>query len=381
MSSIARSKISLSKKDLTKSRIMPVGSRNTVFFHKATLGDYTINLLSMSMPSEINLSQATSEEINSARLYNNKKNLQLVSSLKGTLIQGLDYIITSGHTINLIGSQYSSGADTDEIFVGTINASPVSDIVVASSRSVTKKYNLAVSETTLNLGREYKLSEDGVLKVYVDGVLATKDTDYEEVDAGNGYGSVIEFTTAPDASVIVVDFGVLAITDNNAIGDIESLTGAVVKIAEDLADLASTSPNDYLNANPSEVERRWFGDKVLEIESRYTLDNDVVIDLASQGDFTTGSIRVIRQGKIVTVQMETGFTFPSNSNPGASAVIPTWARPSSRKINTFTVSSSVIYVMIVEPNGNFSFSFRDSSFSGSNQTAIANPDAVITFGV
>jgi hypothetical protein len=269
MSSIAKANISLSKKDLTKSRILPVASRNSVFYHKASLGDQTIDLLALSMPSEINLSQITNEEISDARLYNNRKNLRLVSSSKGELIQGLDYLITSGYTINLIGPGFVSGAEADEIFVGTINAAPVSDLTVASAKTVVKKYVLAIGETTLNLGREYKLSEDGVLKVFVNGVLAQKDADYEEVDAGNGYGSVIEFYVAP-ATIphqILVDFGVVAITDNNAIGDIESLSGSVKKIADDLALVAGTSAEDYLNANPSEVERRWFGDRVLQIDS------------------------------------------------------------------------------------------------------------------
>jgi hypothetical protein len=267
MSSIAKSKISISKKDLTKSRILPVASRNVVFYHKATMGDQTIDLLALNMPSEINLSQATLEEINDARLFNNKKNLALVSSSKGQLIQGLDYLVTSGYTINLIGPGFTSGAEADEIFIGTINAAPISDLAVASAKTVVKSYELAVGETTLNLGREYKLTEDGVLKVFVNGVLAQKDVDYEEVDAGNGYSSVIEFLAAPAINPyqVLVDFGVLAITDSNAIGDIESLAGSVKKLADDLAVVAGTDSLDYLNANPSEVERRWFGDTVLKL--------------------------------------------------------------------------------------------------------------------
>ena len=156
MSSIAKSNISISKKDLNKSRILPVGSRNIVFYHKASEGDLSIDLQALNMPAEVNLSQATLEEINDARLYNNRKNLSLFSSSKGPLIQGLDYIVTSSYTISLIGAVYSGGAEEDEIFAGTINSSPVSDLAVASARSVIKKYTLAIGQTTLNLGREYK---------------------------------------------------------------------------------------------------------------------------------------------------------------------------------------------------------------------------------
>lgn len=272
MSSIAKTNISLSKKDLTKSRIPPVASRNVVFYHKTTGGELSIDLNALSMPSEMPTAvQATAAEISGAQLYTNKKNLDLTSSTKGQLIQHLDYVVTSGYTIQLIGPYLVSGAEIDEIFTGTINSAPISDLVVASARSVDKTYELGIGLTTLNLGREYQVGVNpnddiGSIKVFVNGVLAHRDIDYAEVDAGSGYGTTIEFFSAPVSLPyqIAVDFGVMSITDNDGIGAIESLSGAIKKIADDLAVVAGTSAEDYLTANPSEIERRTFGDMVLD---------------------------------------------------------------------------------------------------------------------
>ena len=282
MSSIAKTNISLSKKDLTKSRIPPVASRNVVFYHKATVGAVTINLLSLTMPSAEmpNAVQATVAEISGAQLTINKKNLSLVSSAKGPLIQNLDYTVVDSTTIQLLSPLYASGAESNELFVGTINSAPISDLVVASAKSITKTYILSVGSTTLNLGQEYKVGENpnedvGIIKVYVNGILAIRGTDYNEVDSGNGYGTTIQFIVAPPTVdyQVVVDFGVMSITDNDAIGAIENLAGSIKKIATDLADIAGTTATDYYTASPSDTERRVFGDKVLSLDSKYDVSS------------------------------------------------------------------------------------------------------------
>jgi hypothetical protein len=294
MSSIAKTSISLSKKDLTKSRVPPVGSRNVVFYHKATVGSLSIDLLALTMPSSDmpNAVQAGIDELSGARLTINKKNLSLQSSTKGQLIQNLDYIVVDSMTISLIGPYIGIGTEYEEIFVGTINCAAISDLVVASSKNVVRSYTLAVGQTTLNLAQEFKVAEYpseniGIVKLFVNGVLAFRNTgnsslildrDYHEVDSGNGYGSTVVFNIAPVgiANQIIVDFGVQAITDFDAIGTIESLSGSVKKIADDLAVIAGTSANDYITANPSDVERRGFGDMVLDHEAAIPIVSDRV---------------------------------------------------------------------------------------------------------
>ena len=300
MSSIAKTSISLSKKDLTKSRISPVGYRNVVFYHKATAGQLIINLAALTLPSAEmpTVVQATPEELAAARLTTNKKNLKLTSSIKGDLIQGLDFIVVDSTTILLIGPYETIGAEVDEIFVGAVVQAPVSDLVVASSKNVVRSYTLPVGQHTLNLAHEFKVNEFsseniGIIKLFVNGVLAqrntgnsaiTLDKDYYEVDSGSGFGSTVYFNVAPVGTPheIIVDFGVQAITDFNAIGTIESLSGSVKKLADDVAVMAGTTAGDYLNANPSEVERRVFGDMVLSLQSTVSTLQSTVLDLQSK---------------------------------------------------------------------------------------------------
>jgi hypothetical protein len=271
MSSIAKTSISISKKDLTKSRIPPVASRNVVFYHQATAGQITIDLNNLTMPSEMpSQVQATNDEISGARLSLNKKNLSVISSANGPLIQGLDYVVADSYTIRLIGIYAGVGSELDEIFVGNINCAPISDLVVATSQDVVKTTTAAIGQTTVNLGNEYKVGANalenvGAVRIWINGVLALRDQDYSEVDSGNGFGSTIELLSTPTLTAwsIVADFGVRAVTDQDALGTIESINGSILKLATDLADVAGTDVTDYLTANPSEVERRTFGDMVL----------------------------------------------------------------------------------------------------------------------
>lgn len=319
MSSIAKTNISLSKKDLEKNRIPSVASRNIVFYHKATLGQLTINLLSLTMPtSEMpNMVQATIDEINGAYLASNKKNLDLVSSIKGNLIQGLDYLVTSSTTIQLIGIYEGFGAEVGEIFKGTVISSPVSNIVVASAKSVNKTYTLAVGQTILNLGLEYQVGVNpnesiGSIKVFVNGILALRNVDYIEVNSGNGSGSTIQFFTPPVSisHSIAVDFGVMSISDNNSIGAIENLSGAVKKIADDLAIVVGGSSTDYLNSNPSEVERRTFGDYVLGLLTRIGI-------LESKYDVTS-ALSLYTKTKWQKKSLTGGFVSNSSNVPSLS---------------------------------------------------------------
>lgn len=314
MSSIAKTSISLSKKDLAKSRISPVGYRNVVFYHKATAAQSTINLMALTLPSAEmpTVVQATTEELGSARLIVNKKNLKLTSSMKGDLIQGLDYIVADSTTILLIGPYETIGAEVDEIFVGTIVQAPVSDLVVASSKNVVRSYTLPVGQNLLNLAHEYRVNEYpseniGIIKIFINGVLAfrntgnssiTLDRDYYEIDSGTSSGSTVYINVAPVgiANEIIVDYGVQAITDFNAIGAIESLSGSVKKIADDLAVIAGTTPGDYLNANPSDVERRGFGDQVLDHEVRIDAAEATITVLDSKYD-TTQNLSVYTKTK------------------------------------------------------------------------------------
>lgn len=324
MSSIANTSISLSKKDLTKSRKSLIASRSIVFYHKATLAQSTIDLNNLSMPSTEMPTQvqATAEEISGSRLTIFKKNLKLVSSANGELIQGLDYLVVDNYTISLIGPYLGVGAEDGEIFVGTVSAAPMSDLTPASAKSVIKTYELAIGSSTLNLGNEYQiglnpLEDIGDMKIWVNGILAIRGQDYNEVDSGNGYGTTIEFLSAPVTVPwqIVVDFGVRSITDLDAMDTIESLAGSINKIATDLADLAGTSVTDYFTASPSEVERRTFGDQMLgmldlEIPIRTGFSTPVPLTIRgftsnpTKGTMAKDEISYYRDGRFAVIRVD-----------------------------------------------------------------------------
>lgn len=342
MSSFTKTNISISKKDLTKSRVTPVASRNIAFYHKATLGQLTINLLSLTMPSEMPTNvQATAAEISGAQLYNNRKNLDLVSSSKGPLIQGLDYIVSSGTTIALIGVGYTSGAELDEIFAATINAAPISDLVVASAKSVVKTYSLAVGQNILNLGLEYQTGVNsseqiGIIKIWVNGVLAIRGEDYAEVDAGSGFGTTVNFYAAP-ATIpyqIVVDFGVMSITDNNAIGTIQSLSSSVLAIANDLAIVAGSQASDYYSASPSDIERRGFGDRVLS-------NSQSIIDLNNSVVSLTNSVAIlaaVQTWQNVTAERSFSTTYTNLTNKPISIMVT----GTSSSVNAVTTTTGIV---------------------------------------
>lgn len=284
MSSIAKTSISLSKKDLANSKNTLRASRNIVFYHKATLGQTVIDLNNLTMPSSEMPSnvQATAEEISGANLTTFKKNLKLISTANGELHQGLDYVVSGGYTITLIGDAYASGAEASEIFIGTVNSSPMSDLTAVTTTDIIKSYNVAIGQTTVNLAQEYQvginpLDNIGAIRVWINGSIALRDVDYSEVQSGTtGYGTTIELLNTPaTAWTVVVDFGRRAITDINAMGAIESLSGAILKIATDLADVAGTTVTDYLTANPSEIERREYGDMVLDHESKLDISTTI----------------------------------------------------------------------------------------------------------
>lgn len=95
------------------------------------------------------------------------------------------------------------------------------------------------------------------------------DGDYYEVDSGNGFGTTIVLNKAPVGALdLVVDYGPTTITNNDSLGTLQSLMGSMIKMAKDLAIVFGGSQSDYLSANPSEVERRTFGDSVLSLLTR-----------------------------------------------------------------------------------------------------------------
>lgn len=282
---IGKNALHVGKKEVATLKAQPLLSKNLMFAHKATLGQTVIDLTNLSTPSEMlanGFVQASTSDILAARLGSTRARLKLVSSLRGALIDYFDYNLPSSSTIVM-----SDELEENEVIVGRFESN--SDLIPVSGERVVKTYTLGIGQTTLNLGQEYKVGRFidqnvGAITVFAGGFQVYRNTlnsdtnldkQYYEVDSGNGYGTLLEFNVPPISFPIevTVDFGYRSISDSNALGTLESLQGSMIKIATDLANLGGTSLSDYLSANPSEIERRTFGDQVLANTKKLELYN------------------------------------------------------------------------------------------------------------
>jgi hypothetical protein len=340
MSTFGKQSISIRKKDVAPSRSPAVATRKIRFAHKATLGQTVIDMNalvtpSLEMPTFVNASAA---EIAAARLTLNRKNLSLRSSLGGMLIQDLDFVPVTATTILLIGNYASVGAADGEIFEGVIDQVPTNDLVVTEGRNIKGTVEVAVGVTTVNLGSIFKINENaamqiGAVKIWRNGVLQARnvgnatagvsaDGNYQEIDAGNGYGTTIELNVAPAVQSDLIQFEIgfqIYNGDLQIFSDLERQQGMIQKIAADAAVAFGNPITDYLTASPSEQERRAFGDQVIDHENRIdTLESNNRHELilsAGNGFGSTGT--VIRRYSTVETSVGSGFTYSDSATTGA----------------------------------------------------------------
>lgn len=295
MSLTGKEDISLSKMDVVESKQFASTTKKLVFAHKCSGGETGINLLSLTVPTELSangFSNPSSAELAAAKMVFNKKSVKVRSSLSGELVQFDHYVIASSTQIQFVGALASMGAQPGEYFVVDLGDVPVNALAVADTRTVTRTYELAVGQTTLNLGDIYEVganldigSQIGAIKVTRNGALQLRnvsnvtaaplaDGNYQEIDNGTGYGATIVFNNAPvgQSDSVVVEFGNQIVSgDKNYIAALETLFGGFYKLAQDAAPIFGNSLSTYLTANPSQVERRAFGDLVLTLQTQMAL--------------------------------------------------------------------------------------------------------------
>jgi hypothetical protein len=278
--------ISFSKEEIKEEVGGSVNTTKTLIFkHQASAGELLINTTALSTPAEAaanGFTQPSLAEVAELQLLVNKKNLKIHSSRGIWLQMYEDFVVQDAHTIRLIGNIADSGGALEgEVF--TVYATPVqaNTVLTTDAKKMYQEYVLPDGQTLLNLGREYSVNTNsayqiGSIRVFRNGqgpllrnvgnVAADPlaDGNYQEIDAGNGIGTTIEFNVAPSGQddVIVVEFGLEYAGDLSIVGDIESLYGAFKKLIEDAAPAFGWPESRYLNFNPSEVERRTFGDLV-----------------------------------------------------------------------------------------------------------------------
>lgn len=296
--------------------------KNIRFAHSATAGQKTIDLNSLVTPPSMlanGFVQPSPVDIAGANLSIVPDNLQLKSS-RGSLIRQEDYEITAAGTINFLNTSPLGvlGAEEGEIFEGilktvTANAQNITDAKTFDTTA--DDTNFTPGDTLINVGVAYKVNDNpfhqtGEVRAYKNGkriyrnvnnaaASPTADGNFHEVDSGNGYGTMIELNVPAQAGDIFgFDFGLkVSPGDLQVFGQIERLQGAFLKLAKDAAVDFGTNLSDYIVADPTEIERRAFGDLVLSmlnapIPAPKRMQNLYWADSANTMlQFSTGNVR------------------------------------------------------------------------------------------
>lgn len=280
--------ISLVRKEVKESQAGSIQTTKTLIFkHEASAGDLVIDTTLLTPPAEALANGFIQDNPSSVNLLVNKKNLKIHSSRGVWLQMHEDFKVTGANTIQLIGNIASlGGALEGEVF--TIYAAPIQSnaVLTTDHKKQYQEYILLDGQTVLNLGREYEvnrnpLAQIGSIRVFRNGVgpqlrnvgnaaaSPLADGNYHEIDVGNGLGTTIEFNIPPSGQddVIVVEFGLEYAGDFSLVGDMQSMWGSILKLAEDVKDLGPYDITRYINANPSEIERRGFGDTLLAMKA------------------------------------------------------------------------------------------------------------------
>jgi hypothetical protein len=284
MSISAKSSISIRKKDLQNQKDIALGFKKLVFAHKATLGDSAIDLTSLvtpstEMPAFVN---PTAAELAAAKLLFNRKNLTLISSVKGALIDYVSYTVPTSSSIVFNGWTAEDG----EIFYGLIDPVPTTGLRTVDASPLIKTGTLTMGDTEFVVGTAFELNkypneQTGAILVFVDGVLQARtvgnspsgDGNYYEMDAGGRVSNTIKFKSAfpADVSVMVVSNGLLVSSPSDSRDQVvESMAAQLDVVIEDLAAVAG-NPESRYQAAPNQVDLAAFGNKVFEIITKFNL--------------------------------------------------------------------------------------------------------------
>jgi hypothetical protein len=292
---------SIRKQDLEGSKPIAIAFKKLVFAHKATSGDTGINLLALSAPTEmssVGFVQPTSAELTSAKLLFFRKNLKLISSSRGELMDFLSYTVASNTRINFNGFT----ADPNEIFVGIIDHEPTTGLEVVDASPLVASGTLTAGLQDFATGEafevnKYPTKQVGNVIVFVDGVQQFRNTgnataspsadgNYQEIDNGSGLGTTIRMNTieAYDRNVVVLSNGLL-VNRPSASRDqaLETLAGQIDAMIPDLA-AATGNPESNYQAAPNNVDLKSFGDQVHKLQRyRLVLSTDLLAERTAVG--------------------------------------------------------------------------------------------------
>jgi len=341
---------SLRKQDLENQRIPAVGFQKVVFGHKATAGQTSINLTSLTLPPEMSTNGFTNPStatLQAANLLFYRKNLTLKSSLRGTLTDQLSYNVATSTSISFIGFTASEG----EIFTGQIDYVATGSARVVGTSITPASGTIAIGTTDFNTGTPFKVAQNsssqvGAVLFFVDGVLQTRNTgnssttldgNYYEVDAGGGLGVILRLNQAATQilNVLVISNGILyERPDGSMLATIENVNGYLQNMATYLAAATGQTVATVLGASATGVDLKAFGDRVFALEQ-----NRARTDLANT--WTAAQNMLGRTD---------GGTIPS----GAPGEVVTWASaPTDQNFSTIGTTADWTNATITVPAGSW----------------------------
>lgn len=302
MSLTGRNTLSLRKKDVLEQRHGGSAYKRLVFAHKATAAGQTgINITSLTQPSEmasLGFTNPSTAELQAAKMLFYKKNLTIISSSKGLLMQDLSYTVPTNERIAFQGFT----SDENEIFTCILESSVKDGLQVVDAISINSTGDLAISATDYNVGIPFEIGKNistqiGAVLVFRDGIIQARNPsngttggNYQEVDAGGGLGSIIRFNIAPageTAGIIVVSNGMVAERPTGSLmAVVESLAGQMDLVIPTLSDLSGQPESNFQGA-PNSMDLKNFGDKVAKI---LTANVPITTSLVSDGLITIGAV-------------------------------------------------------------------------------------------
>ena len=274
---------SIRKKLLDNSRFPVVGTKSIVFFHKATNKQQYIDVTSLVVPTgHVNPSP---NELTKARLKDFENNLELVSSIKGTLMKPLSYEVVTNTTIRL-----KFEALEGEIFEGRLHNYVTNGTLIADVRTPNASGELLSGQTDFNLGEAIPITDlssqwpiqlfrgnsgNPMLRNTGNADYLGDDTigNYKMVDRGDGFCQVIRFNIAGDVNnetIMWASHGALGERPNlSVLQSVDKIHGIVDLMRQDLLDVTGnnvTDPTRYDNGVPTNSDLKAFGDRVLNNE-------------------------------------------------------------------------------------------------------------------
>ena len=283
MSITGKDSLSIVKKDVIGQSNIGATVKSIKFAHKASLGETSILVGSLVLPSEMSgngFANPSTVEILNAKMRANRNKLKVVSSLRGELMDYLSYVIKSNSEIGFIGFEAEEG----EIFTCTITESVNTNLSTVDARPLIATGVLLDTTTDFNVGTPFPINQSssqqiGAIAVYRNGLLQARNTgnsasvldgNYYEVDNGDGFGTLIRFNNAAsgDESVYVTSIGNLVEKANSSqLAEIEAAQGQIDAMIPTLAALAGVPETDF-QAAPNSQDLKAFGDRVLALENK-----------------------------------------------------------------------------------------------------------------